>query len=192
MPKETIPVDAEVKWVDIKKIKPNPKNRNVHSAEQIERLSKLLKHYGWRKPLIISKQSGLLVSGHARLLASKLLKVEKVPVVYQDFEDEDEEMAFGIADNAIAAWGELDLSGINVDIGNLDGINFDIDLLGIKDFTVDINEDAKEHGESEECPSCGRKVKLKDGTSTVKKDGKARNRTKRRAGSKASPHSMHK
>ena len=43
------------------------------------------------------------------------------------------EYADGISDNSIASWGELDLSGINTDLGTF-GDDFDIDLLGLKDL----------------------------------------------------------
>ncbi len=39
----------------------------------------------------------------------------------------------------MAAWAELDLAGINADIVDL-GPDFDIDLLGIKNFCIDMSE----------------------------------------------------
>lgn len=124
--------------IDVETIKPNPKNRNSHSDEQIERLCKIIKYQGFRNPLIISKRSGLLVAGHGRLLAAKKLGLEKVPVIYQDFEDEDQEYTASVSDNSIASWAELDLSGINADLSSLGP--FDIDLLGIKDFVLEPSE----------------------------------------------------
>jgi DNA modification methylase len=130
MPLDTFKVP--VLWVDINKITPNPKNRNLHSPEQIKRLVKLLESHGWRHPLVVSNRSKKLVAGHGRLLAAKEMKMDIAPVHYQDFDSEEEEFQFGIADNAIASWAELDLSGIHTDLPDLEP--FDIDLLGIKDF----------------------------------------------------------
>jgi DNA modification methylase len=59
-----------------------------------------------------------------------------MPVVYQNFESSESEYAFIQADNAIALWAELDLAGINADIGDL-GPDFDINMLGIQDFEID-------------------------------------------------------
>ena len=88
-----------------------------------------------------------------------------MPVVFQDFENDMAEYAFLQADNAIALWAELDLSGINADIPDFDP-DFDIDLLGIKNFTVDISEKIIEDTSKElnlddfddfqhQCPKCG-------------------------------------
>ena len=121
--------------VDVKKLKPYPKNRNKHSPEQITRLAKILKYQGIRAPIVVSKRSGYIVKGHGTLSAIKECGWDKAPVVTQDFEDEDQEYLFVQSDNSIAAWAELDLAGINVDLGELGP--FDIDLLGIKDFEVE-------------------------------------------------------
>jgi DNA modification methylase len=129
----------EVHQVEIDEIQLNPKNRNKHPKDQIERLCDIIKYQGFRNPLIISNRSGLLVAGHGRLIAAKKLKLKTVPVTYQDFDSEEQEIAAGVSDNAIALWADLDLEGINADIPDL-GPDFDIDLLGIKNFKIDLAE----------------------------------------------------
>lgn len=126
----------DITLVDIKSIKPNEKNRNKHSKEQIERLCEIIKYQGFRSPLIISNRTGILVSGHGRLQAAKKLGIKELPVTYQDFDSEEQEYAAGVSENSIAAWSELDLSGINLDIADL-GPDFDVDLLGIDNFIIE-------------------------------------------------------
>lgn len=121
----------------IKDLKPHPKNRNKHPKDQVERLAKILEYQGWRYPIKVSNRSGYITSGHGRLAAAKLLKQKEVPVQYQDYDSDEQEYADLQADNAIASWSELDLSLINTDIIDL-GPDFDLDLLGIKNFTVDV------------------------------------------------------
>jgi hypothetical protein len=142
-------------------IRINPKNRNLHSKEQIERLCKIIEYQGFRNPLIISKRSNMLVAGHGRLEAAKKLGIKEVPVMAQDFLDEAQEYAAMISDNAVAFWSELDLSSISTDITDL-GPDFDIDLLGIKNFVVDVSDKGFEPSDSIEpdkefktCPHCG-------------------------------------
>jgi hypothetical protein len=136
---------------DPKELKQHPKNRNKHSPEQIDRLCKILAYQGWRYPIKVSKRSGFITSGHGRLMAAMKMCMKEVPVTIQDYDSDEQEYADVQADNAIASWSELDLSGINFDIGEL-GPGFDIDLLGIKNFKVDAAE--KEEKELI-CPSCG-------------------------------------
>lgn len=145
---------SDASMISISEIKENPKNRNKHPEDQIDRLAKILQDQGWRHPLIVSKRSGLLVVGHGRLAAAKKLGMTEVPVTMQDFSSEEEEFRFGVADNAIASWSELDLSGIHLDLPTLE--SFDIDLLGIKEFQFEPdNFNDEEPKSSNTCPNCG-------------------------------------
>lgn len=141
----------DIKLELVSKLKPNPKNRNKHPEEQIERLCEIIRYQGFRQPVVVSNRTGLVVAGHGRLLAAKKLKIKEVPVVYQDFEDEEQEYAFGVSDNAIASWAELDLSGINTDMAEL-GPDFDIDMLGLKDFVLEPAEKLEPGCDDDEVP----------------------------------------
>lgn len=125
------------KLVKLSDLKPHPKNRNKHPKDQIDRLAKILDYQGWRYPVKVSKRSGFVTSGHGRIEAAKLKGWKTVPVDFQDYDSETKEIADVNSDNAIALWAELDFSGINEDIGDL-GPDFDLDLLGIKNFQVDV------------------------------------------------------
>lgn len=124
----------EIKWVPIKDVKPNEKNRNKHPKEQIDRLAMIIDRHGWRHPLVVSEQSGLLVIGHGRLEAAKKLKLKEVPVMVQKFNSPEEEFEVAVADNAIPAWAELDLAGIQLDLPDFDPTLLNLDALGLRDF----------------------------------------------------------
>jgi len=123
------------KLIPLSELKPNPENENEHTKEQAKRLAEILEYQGFRKPIIISNQTGLMVTGHLTREAAKLNKYKEVPVSFQDFEG-DQETAHRIADNAIASWSVLNLSKVNIQVPTFDP-NFSIDLLGIKDFQID-------------------------------------------------------
>lgn len=137
--------------VEIEKLKARPKNPNKHSSDQIQRLAKILQYQGIRRPVRASNQTGFITAGHGLVESLRFLKEKLVPVNYQNYEDEDQEYADIIADNSIASWAELDLSAINLEVPNL-GPDFDIDLLGIKDFEI---EPADKPKHIKICPHCG-------------------------------------
>lgn len=126
----------EIKLVPVTDIKPHPRNANKHSKDQIERLAKIIEYSGFRQPLVVSNLSGLLISGHGRLEAAVQLGMNEVPVIFEDFENEDMELQHLTADNATASWAELDLSIVNQLVPEL-GPDFDLDMLGIKDFVLE-------------------------------------------------------
>lgn len=153
--------------VSIKELKAHPQNRNSHPKEQIERLAQILEYQGWRYPIKVSKRSGFITSGHGRLEAAKLLKLKEVPVSYQDYTDEAQEYADLTADNAIASWSELDLSGINSDMLDL-GPDFDIDLLGIRKFTLDAFGKIEEVNQGDESSEWVGMPEFKEGENYIK------------------------
>ena len=139
--------------VDIDSIIPNPKNANRHSIEQIQRLEKLITYQGFRNPLIVSNRTGFLIVGHGRLEAATNLGIEKLPVIYQDFEDEAQEYAYLISDNEIARWAELDKHLVYTELKDLD--LEDIELLGLEDFElpdIDILDPQTDEDEVPEIP----------------------------------------
>jgi len=117
--------------------------RNFHPSDQVERLAKIMREQGVRQPIhlaiIDGKKTNEIAFGHGRREAAMINKWTEYPVVYQEFATEDEYYACVQSDNAIAMWSELDMSAINKDLPEL-GPDFDIELLGIKDFTLDPSE----------------------------------------------------
>lgn len=122
--------------LDPKKLKDYEKNPNKHGSDQIARLAKIYEYTGVRHPIIVDPDRGVIAAGHGRKLAAIRAGIKKFPVVYQKFATDEEFFAFVTADNAIALWADLDLSAINAELGEL-GPDFDLDWLGIKNFTLD-------------------------------------------------------
>jgi ParB-like chromosome segregation protein Spo0J len=116
--------------VPISELKPNPQNPNTHSQEQISRLAQIIKHQGWRAPIVVSNQSKLVVTGHGRLEASKILGLEKVPVSYQDFATPADEKAHLLADNRLGELSEFDNAKLKDLIEELDTGEINLDFTG--------------------------------------------------------------
>lgn len=122
--------------VDIASLKPNPKNPNKHPDTQIELLSKNIKYLGWRHPITVSKRSGFIVAGHGRLMAATALGVKIVPVDYQDFNSDADEMATLVADNRLSELSETSEDELKKILAELEG-NIDIDLTGFSESDVE-------------------------------------------------------
>lgn len=108
---------------------PHPRNPNKHPDAQIALLANIIRQVGWRHPIVVSKRSGYIVSGHGRLAAALLLGCETVPVSDQDFDSPAIENATLLADNRIA---ELAM----VDEGELKQLLSDLKLEDELDMTL--------------------------------------------------------
>lgn len=120
----------------IETLKPNPKNPNKHPEGQIELLSKNIKYLGWRHPITVSKRSGFIVAGHGRLMAAQKLGLQIVPVDYQDFNSDADEIAVLVADNRLAELSETSEEDLKKLLSELDG-EIDIDLTGFSAADVE-------------------------------------------------------
>jgi len=110
---------------------PHEMNTNKHPEKQIEVLAKLIKRNGVRLPIIISNLSSKCVSGHGRFDAFKLLGMEKIPVVYQDFDDIPAEYRFLESDNLIASFAEHDQDKM---LDNLKDLDIDLESIDFEEL----------------------------------------------------------
>ncbi len=154
--------EGSYELVEISKLKEHVRNAKHHPEDQIKRLAKIIGNVGFRLPVIVSNLSGCIVKGHCTRLAVKSLGWTHVPVCYQDFEDEAEEYAFLISENAIQEWGVLELAKINNDFLDL-GPDFDIELLGIKDFELNASDSKYDEEKEDETPSVPKETIIKLG-----------------------------
>ena len=143
----------KIEIVSVNSLLPHPKNMHEHSDDQIDRLCKLIEYQGFRNPIIVQKGTNLIVAGHGRLMAAKKLGIKEVPVSYQEFDSEAQMYAYMVSDNAIGkdTWASLDLSKINTEMLDL-GPDFDIDMLGIKDFVIEPIEKYEPQTDEDEVP----------------------------------------
>lgn len=116
--------------VAVDKLKPNPRNPNKHPKEQVKLLGKIIRGNGWRNPITVSAQSGLIVKGHGRLLAAQLEELEEVPVEYQSYDCEEAELADLTADNRIAELSQTDNKMLADIFADIDTGTIDFELSG--------------------------------------------------------------
>lgn len=122
------------KIVPVREVLPNPMNPNQHPQDQIELLAKIITVQGWRAPITVSTRSKMVVRGHGRLMAAIHAGVEFVPVDFQNYGSEDDELADLLADNKLAELAEIDNRKLAEIFANID-----TDLLddGVTGFSSD-------------------------------------------------------
>ena len=142
---------AHTRLVDVTELVPNPRNPNKHPDQQVALLAKIIRHQGWRSPIVVSNRSGFIVKGHGRLQAAALLQVQTVPVDFQDYENEAAEWADLLADNRISELSENDADTLAEILGELSETDLDLDLTGFDGTSIadilDTNEEPGNGGQ---------------------------------------------
>jgi ParB-like chromosome segregation protein Spo0J len=86
------------------------------SKEELEKLKRSIKEFGYVEPVIYNEKTGVIVGGHQRVTALKELGQTEVDCVIVSF-DTDKEKALNIALNKISGdWDEDKLSALLMDI----------------------------------------------------------------------------
>jgi ParB-like nuclease domain len=97
----------EIKLVPILELRPNPRNPNKHSEDQVNRLMAALRRDGQTRPLLARKANSMLIAGHGVHTAARRLGWEHISVVFLDVEQRDADRIM-LSDDRLAALSELD------------------------------------------------------------------------------------
>lgn len=135
----------------------HPRNPNRHGDLQLELLEKIIRHQGWRSPVTVSRLSGFVVAGHARVEVARRIGC-MVPVDYQDFATDADEVAHLIADNRIAELATIDLPVLKDALIEIDTGAIDMDLTGFTQTAIEkmmVVPFPLPVSEAPKCPRCG-------------------------------------
>jgi len=132
-----VPDLGEVKVVDISEISPAEKNPRKIPMQAVEIVSHSLKRFGWQQPLVVDAD-GVLIVGHTRLQAARLLGLTRVPVIYAENLTDAEVEAYRIADNRTHDYTSWDLPQLVEQLENL-ADDFS-DVLGLEDWRTLVDE----------------------------------------------------
>lgn len=121
----------------ISEIKPYPKNAKEHPKGQIKQIAASIKEFGFNQPIVVDNNDVIIV-GHGRYMAAEQLKLENVPVLTLDL-DEERARAYRLADNKL---NESDWD-MDVVIEELKGLSMQmVDLTGFdQNLILETKED---------------------------------------------------
>lgn len=123
---------------------PYANNSRTHSDEQIDQLVNSIKEFGFTNPILVNEEGGI-IAGHGRVLAAQRHGMDKVPAVIVTGLTEAQQKALVIADNQLALNAGWDLDKLKLEIGALEELDFDLNVLGFEnDFLKDLMADTTE------------------------------------------------
>ena len=152
--------------VGVETLTPDPENARLHPERNMEAIRESLRLYGQMKPIVVRKQTMVVVAGNGTLAAAKQLGWTKIAANVVTMTDA-EAIGYGLADNRtaeLAAWDEEALSRLmrlSAEMGNERPPGWSPDELAVLRATgwVDPPAEFPEVDENIEiehqCPKCG-------------------------------------
>ena len=119
----------DTKVVSIDSLIPYAMNSRTHSDKQVDQIAASIKEFGFLNPIIVDGENGI-IAGHGRVMAAKKLGMVELPVVEAKHLTEAQKKAYVIADNRLALNAGWDTDVLGAELSELQGLEFDIDLLG--------------------------------------------------------------
>lgn len=138
----------------IDKLTPDPRNARTHSEAQVDQLVASIQRWGWTNPILADD---MIRAGHGRLMAAQQiyrtggrihmapgperggveLPPDTVPIIDCTGWNEEERRAYNLADNALAEQAGWDETLLAEQIAELQGADFQIDLIGFDSNYLD-------------------------------------------------------
>lgn len=152
--------------LSINEIKPYEKNPR-RNDKSVDKVANSIREFGFKVPIVIDKDN-VIVCGHTRYKASKLLQLEKVPCVIADDLTEEQVKALRLADNQVGVdslWDYDLLHGELSELLDFDMTDFgfikveDAEEINLDDFFEEAKPKEKEPKKIK-CPHCGEEFEV--------------------------------
>lgn len=104
-----------MKLADIIPYENNPRD----NADAVGPVADSIKEFGFNQPIAVDKGK-VIICGHTRYLAAKLLGLEEVPVVTADWLTEEQTKAYRIADNKVGEKSTWNISRLVLELKDLE------------------------------------------------------------------------
>lgn len=132
---------------EIKMYENNPRNNDG----AVEYVANSIKEFGFKVPIVLDKNN-VIVAGHTRYKAAKLLNITEIPCIIADDLSDEQVKAFRLIDNKAAELASWDIDLLNLELENIKDIDMELfdfkidqDLNNIveDDYEVELPEEPK-------------------------------------------------
>jgi DNA modification methylase len=133
--------DCNVTFRSLDVLRPNPKNARTHSKRKVKDLANAIKAVGFIGVIVID-ETGMILAGHARHAAARLLGMKTVPTLCVKGLSDELVRAFVLADNKFSERAGWDRELLAAELGELSillpSLDLDVSLTGFEFGEIDI------------------------------------------------------
>lgn len=155
---------SKIVEVPVKSLRAFKNNPRTHNRYQIRQIADSFQAFGWTNPILITAEN-MIIAGHGRVEAAKLLDLKVVPAIVVNGWSESQVRAYVIADNKLAlnaGWNEELLAA---ELSYLQEAGFAVDIVGFSESELYdlIPADEKYHTDPDDVPVIPKEAITKPG-----------------------------
>jgi DNA modification methylase len=128
--------DLQIERWPVDRLIPYARNPRTHTEEQVAQIAASIAEFGFVNPVLVGAD-GVIIAGHARVMAARKLGLGEVPVIVLDHLSQAQRRALVIADNRLAQNAGWDEEMLRVELEALREDDFSLDLLGFEDAEIE-------------------------------------------------------
>ena len=128
-----------VTYKKIEDLIPYIRNSRTHSDAQIAQIAASIREFGFRNPVLVDGENGI-IAGHGRVLAARKLDLKEIPTIDGSDLTETQRKAYVIADNKIALNAGWDEELLMLEIEDLRSMGADISILAFDPSEIQQNK----------------------------------------------------
>ncbi len=114
--------------VPIERVIPYARNPRRNDAA-VAKVAASINEFGWRQPIVVDRGM-VVIAGHTRLMAARLLGMTEVPVHVADGLTPAQVKAYRLADNRVAQEAAWDEALLGLELHDISDAGFNVDLTG--------------------------------------------------------------
>nr|DAM61522.1 MAG TPA: ParB protein [Caudoviricetes sp.]DAX75133.1 MAG TPA: ParB protein [Caudoviricetes sp.] len=125
-------------------------NNPRRNDNAVDAVASSIKNFGFKQPIVVDKNNEI-VAGHTRLLASKKLGLDEVPVIIAGDLTAAEVKAFRLADNKVSELADWDYELLDLELEEIEveDLDFDMQEFGFEvddEFDISYIDELNEEG----------------------------------------------
>lgn len=123
----------DIKLENLKEYENNPR----HNEKAVDVVANSIAQFGFKVPIVVDKNN-VIVCGHTRAKAARVLGLDTVPCIVADDLTPEQIDAFRLADNKTSEFADWDFSKLDEELAKLADVEFDMSDFG---FDIDDGKD---------------------------------------------------
>lgn len=144
-------MNRQIEVVSMDEITPYENNPRIND-NAIDKVVESISEFGFTNPILLD-ENNVIIAGHTRYEASKVLGLDKVPCIYLTDLSEEQIKAYRLVDNKTSEFANWDFNALSKELAEIGGgidmslFDFPEDEFNVDDFNTDF--DLPEGGQSE-------------------------------------------